>query len=311
MPRRPPRRPDTPRPPGAEPERPSLRELERFTRSTLKQWQIAAKRLNWLQRSLYFDLEPLRQGVAHPLLDAIRQGATHALEFSDWCRIVDYRYSLTPLSVAGSLRQEGGRFNIGEALSPGSFTAFPALYIADDFEAAQREKFGARPPRTPAELSSLDLALRTPASFTQCRLRGRVNQLLDVSNPEALKPFVDVIKQFVPPRQIALLARQLNIRRAPWLIRSVSTLRQQLLHPHWRMQPMQFDLPSNSQIFGRIAAAAGIHGILYPSVRQVGKQCLALFPQNWAGSASFVEVMDAVPAGATLTRIDGVSATLF
>jgi hypothetical protein len=73
------------------------------------------------------------------------------------------------------------------------------------------------------------------------------------------------------------------------------------------MLPQQFDLPANSQIFGRIAAAAGIHGILYPSARNVAKRCLALFPQNWAGSGSYVQVSDAAPEGAQLTRIDGLT----
>jgi hypothetical protein len=73
------------------------------------------------------------------------------------------------------------------------------------------------------------------------------------------------------------------------------------------MLPQQFDLPSNSQIFGRIAAAAGLHGILYPSARQVAKRCLALFPQNWADSGSFVEVGDEAPQDARLTRIDATT----
>lgn len=80
-----------------------------------------------------------------------------------------------------------------------------------------------------------------------------------------------------------------------------------VLHPNWRMLPQQFDLPASSQIFGRIAAAAGIHGILYPSSRHVAKRCLALFPQNWAGSGSFVQVSDEAPEGAQLTRIDGLT----
>ena len=73
------------------------------------------------------------------------------------------------------------------------------------------------------------------------------------------------------------------------------------------MLPMQYDLPSNSQVFGRIAAAAGVHGILYPSVRVEGRQCLALFPQNWRSSGSYIEVMDPSPAEARLVRIDATS----
>jgi hypothetical protein len=71
------------------------------------------------------------------------------------------------------------------------------------------------------------------------------------------------------------------------------------------MVPTQFGLPSNSQIFGRMISGAGIHGILYPSLRNSPQKCLALFPQNWASSSSVVEVMDGSPGTARLTRIDG------
>src|SRR6266478_3413097 len=106
------------------------------------------------------------------------------------------------------------------------------------------------------------------------------------------------------PRDVRQAARRLGLRPPPWLIRSPITFQRQLLHPNWRMLPQQFDLPSNSQVFGRIAVAAGLHGILYPSARQQGKQCLALFPQNWADSGSVVEVADTPPPGARLCRID-------
>lgn len=76
------------------------------------------------------------------------------------------------------------------------------------------------------------------------------------------------------------------------------------------MLPQQFDLPSNSQVFGRIAVAAGLHGIQYPSARQQGKRCLALFPQNWTDSGSVVEVADEAPSGARLTRVDGKTKVL-
>jgi hypothetical protein len=97
------------------------------------------------------------------------------------------------------------------------------------------------------------------------------------------------------------------MRAPPTMVRSAAGLQRQLLHRDWRIYPVQFDLPSNSQVFGRIAVAAGVHGILYPSTRQADGRCLALFPQNWKASSSFVEVTDAAPSGARLTRLDGTS----
>ena len=44
-----------------------------------------------------------------------------------------------------------------------------------------------------------------------------------------------------------------------------------------RLVPAEDKAP---QIFGRMAAAAGVHGILYPSSKDDEKQCLALFPQK-------------------------------
>lgn len=301
--------PPRPKPAGSagEPELPSLVELERFSAASLHQWSAAATRLQTLHRALYFELESLRQRDSDRLVEAVRLCAINHFVFKDWSRIVDYRYSLEPLSVAGSVRNEGGRFNVGAALSPGAFTAFPALYVADDYPTAFLERFGSSAGPHGSGLTGEDLALRKPGSFTQVRLRGTLENVLDVGDLDALRPLVNVIKEFPLPKAVAQMARKLGLRQSPWLIRSPTTLQRQLLHPNWRILPMQFDLPSNSQIFGRLVSAAGIHGILYPSARDSAHQCLALFPQNWRGSSSFIEVTDAVPAGVTLTRIDGGS----
>ncbi len=208
MRRRPPPRPTNPvSSANVNADLPSLRELERFSRSSLRQWQQAADRLSKVQRSLYFDLEPLRQRVAPSLLDAVRRGATRTVDLTGWCRIVEWRYTLTPLSMRGSLRDEGGRFNVGERLAPGSFTPFPALYLAENFETAMGEKFSRPDIKASHGLTPAALALRTPASFTQCRLRGQVEQILDVSDREALTPFVEQIKAFEFPKQVLTLSR--------------------------------------------------------------------------------------------------------
>ena len=204
----------------------------------------------------------------------------------------------------GILRSEGGRFNIGARLSPGAFTPFPALYLGEDYATAYQERFGQVPDATTAGLSGAELALRKPGSFTQVRVQGRLDLVLDLGDPQALKPFVEVIKTFTLPASVTTLARQLGLRRPPGLVRSVPGLQRQLLHRHWRILPMQFDLPANTQVFGRIAAAAGMDGILYPSARHAGTRCLALYPQNWRDSASFVEVADPVPAEARVVRLD-------
>lgn len=280
---------------------PSLIELDRFSAGSLHRWSAAAKKLDTLHHALYFGLESFRQRDGKRLQDAVRSATTGPYEFTGWCRVIDYRHCLEPLSVAGSIKGDGGRFNIGAKLGPGTFTAFPALYVAEDYPTALRERFGANR----AALTAEELALRMPASFTQVRLRGQLENLVDVSDLEALKPLVAIIREFPMPKSVVKAARDLGLRQAPWMVRSPVTLQKQLLHRLWRMLPTQFGLPANSQIFGRMVSGAGVHGILYPSVRNSPQKCLALFPQNWAHSSSAVEVMDAVPAGARLTRIDG------
>ncbi len=260
--------------------------------------------LGHLHTALYFGLESVRQANGQALIDAMRAGMTSGFRFSDWSRIVDFRYSLEPLSVAGSIKTEGGRFNIGNRLSPGAFSPFPALYVAEDYATAYRERFGQLPDERTEGLTGAELALRGPASFTHVRVHGQVDLVLDVGDAMALKSFIDVIRGFRLPAGVSGWVRRLGLQNPPSMVRSVGGLQRQLLQRAWRMLPMQYDLPANSQVFGRIAVAAGAHGILYPSVRAQGRKCLALFPQNWIKSGSFVEVSDAVPAGARLVRID-------
>jgi hypothetical protein len=137
------------------------------------------------------------------------------------------------------------------------------------------------------------------------RLNGAIEQVIDIGDLDALRPFTEILRNFQVPKVVLQTARQLGLRQTSWLIRSPSLLQRKLLDPNWRMVPVQFDLPSNSQIFGRLALAAGLHGILYPSTKQVGKRCMALFIQNWSNSGSFVEVSDPVPKDAMKTRVSG------
>lgn len=291
--------------PSSDDEMPSLLELERFSQANLRQWLSAGSALQALYSSLYFELEPKRQRDGQRLLDAIRSRAIQDFEFRDWSRVVDYQYSHEPLSTIGSTKGIGGRFNFGAEISPATVTSFPALYLAEDQETSLRERFGNPASKNSSSLSGIELALRSPSSFTQLRLHGGLDLILDIGDLRALEPFVAVIRSYPLPKAVRLAARGLAMRRPPWLIRSNTALQRQLLHPDWRAWPMQFSVPSNSQIFGRLASAAGMHGILYPSTKNSSRRCLALFPRNWTGSASFVELSDPPPPGVATRRIDG------
>ena len=69
---------------------------------------------------------------------------------------------------------------------------------------------------------------------------------------------------------------------------------------------MLYDVPAGGQIFGGTAVDAGIEGILYESVL-TGKECLAVFPQNFLNSSSYVELDDPAPSDDVRTRIDSTN----
>jgi hypothetical protein len=287
-----------------EPGLPSLVFLEEFTRASLSQWRSAGKNLERFSKTLFFDLEKHRAQHSDELVDAIRSSTKGPFEFRGWARVVDYRYSTEPLSMEGSLKGDGGRFNIGRTLNPAAYTPFPSLYLAEDFPTAYRERFGLDRAVTTNGLTAGELVLRRNTSFTSIALEGRVDCHLDIGDVDSLKATADVLRRFQMPNTIPTQARQLRLR-PPGLVRSAQGLQRQLLSPNWRLEPAQYDLPSNSQIFGRLCSAAGVHAILYPSTRDDSRQCLALMPQNWKDSESFVEIQGLVPESVRVRRLDG------
>ena len=224
------------------------------------------------------------------------------IELKRWTRIVEYRYSTESLSAAGSM-EVGGRFNVGRDLDPRVFPPFPALYIAEDFETAYCEKFGA-PSKSSgtAAFKGQEFALRHPGSFTSVELVGEVLQLFDLTATRSLGPFTKVISSFSISADLAALAKKLGIK-PPWLATTPSVLRRTLLAPHWRGMPAQFEIPANSQVFGRLLIEAGFEGVLYPLSKGSGL-CIAVVPESLAAGESYVELADESPAGVRVTRMD-------
>lgn len=304
------RRPAPPRrtsPLPSEPGLPGLEILEEISAHSLAKWRQAGRNLEQLSEALYFGLEARRSRHSAELLDALRKCAQGPRTFHGWARLVDYQYANQPLSMAGSLKGDGGRFNVGGGLDPAVHAAFPALYIAEDFATAFRERFGVDQGSNTGGLLAEELVLRRPTSFAQVALDVHVETVIDVGDLPSLKPIADILSRIQMPPGVTVLSRKLRLR-APWLVRTASSLQRMLLHANWRTDPVQYGLPSSPQIFGRMCVAAGIHGVLYPSARNSGKHCLALFPQKWLGSGSFVELADPCPPGTTIRRLDGNNA---
>jgi hypothetical protein len=292
----PPKRPPDPAAP------PTLHELERFSNADLDRWAVASARLDELQRELHFGLESQRLAHRDALLTALRGAAAPALALERWVRLVEYQYSLEPLSPVGSILRDGGRFNIGREVGDGAFKSFPALYVASDLEVGLREYYQIDKTHRRSGLTREEFALRRQGSFTAVEVSGQLDLVFDIGRLDALKPFVEIVSRFKMPPRVVQLARALKLR-PPRLIRSASGLRRVLTTKNWRAWPVQFDLPATSQVFGALLRDAGFEAVLYPSARGEGR-CVAVFPENFRASQSYVEVMSPVPSGASLTTLD-------
>jgi hypothetical protein len=301
-----PQQPPTKRGQAQLPGTPTLAELERFSDAGLRQWRQGWERYREIYSTLYFELERQRAQHADEIADALLRNAAPPEQIRGWARMVDYQFGLAPLSVAGSLSDDGGRFNIGKRLNSAAFAPFGALYVADSHDASFAEKFTMRPGDSREGLSASELALRRPNSYVFVAIDGFLEHFFNIGNRGALEDFVRVIARFKMPERVIQLARAIRIV-PPAMIRSVSALKTQVLHPNWRTLPVHFSLPSNSQIFGRLLHAAGFHGVSFPSSKCPGSRCIALFPDNWRGSATEIHVTGPVPEGARLTQLDGTT----
>jgi hypothetical protein len=214
--------------------------------------------------------------------------------------VVDYRYSLAPLSSAGSvLNDPGGRFNIGD-IDATKFPTFPGLYLASNPETALLERFGG----SDGALGPLDLALRKASSYSNVAVNGEIGTVVNLDDPAKLQPFVDIVGGFTVPAEFASRARRLGLTPLQ-LVDSAAALRRELVDARWRNFPMQVDVPSSSQIFGQLVADAGIEGILYPSVKTQAP-CLVVFPHKLAPT-SYVELADVAPPEVRHPRLDSSS----
>jgi hypothetical protein len=75
----------------------------------------------------------------------------------------------------------------------------------------------------------------------------------------------------------------------------VKILHENLFNPNWRALPQQFDVPANSQVFGKLLRDAGFEAVLYPSTKGP-KRCLAVFVENFENSSSKIELCDRYPS---------------
>ena len=243
-----------------------------------------------------------RSRISEKIRSALMDASEGPFEFQDWQRVVKWRYSLSPLSPAGSLKSEGGgRFNYSE-FNPTKFPPFPALYLAEKRETAMCETLGQSPAEAGA-LNPFELALTNAQSVSIVSVRGRMDTIIDLRHMDRLKGLVELIKDFKIPQHVIDQGTALG-QKVPPVVSTLEQLRATLTEYNWRWMPILGDVPASCQNFGQMVMQAGISGILYES-KLDGGLCLAGFPQNF--QSSFVEIQDAGPEGIVAKRLDANS----
>ena len=285
---------------------PSLYELDSFSLADLERWHKSSDLLDELYRELYFGFEIQRVARRDELLKALRGKAARPLDLSGWYRLVEYQYCLEPLSARGSVTRYGGRFNMGAEVGSGAFGSFPALYIAEDLDTALREYLQVSAATRTGGLTREDFALKKPGGFLSAEVHGHFELVFDMGDVASLRPFAELIATFKVPPRVSRIARQLRSPRAN-LIRTTGQLQRAVLAANWRAWPIQFDVPSNSQVLGRLLYDAGYEAVVYPSTRN-GKRCIAVFPTSLSDSQSFVALSGNYPHSVSVPKLDAGSA---
>ena len=287
---------------------PGILELDRFSSADLRRWEALSADLEELSRELFFALRPARDRLRPQLIDAL-QGSPHctSLPIEHWARIVPHEFSLVPLSAAGSLRSFGGRFNAGVDLDEGTLLPWPALYLAEDYETAYRERFAAPRSDESSGLAPQELALAGRDSFSVVRISGRIDNVLDLRTPTALDAVAKLYRRIDMPERAKTLRKRLGLtNRQSYMVRTAQQLYVSIFEPNWRGRPAQFGLPANGQILAEIVRASGYEGILYKSTKGKG-DCLAVFPDKITTN-SYLALSDPAPKETRHTRLDIESA---
>ena len=248
----------------------------------------------------YSELARQRSLIQEQLQQALIQPSV-CYEFANWQRAVKYKYGLHPLSTVGSLSFIGGRFNTGTGVNS-EVPYFPALYLAQNKDTSLQEHLGQEPNKL---LSPREVALTNAASETIVSVSGKLDKVFDLTKEAPLVSFVNLIKNFELSSDVQAFAKRLGLS-ASQIIKTPEVLLAALLEPNWRNCPTNYDVPSNSQIFGHLVYLSGIEGILYPS-KFTGDLCLVVFPKNFVGTDSFIMLDDKPPHEKVPTKIDGIT----
>jgi len=253
------------------------------------------------QWEYYSELAQQRHQVHDELKKVLIQSSEN-FRFKKWQRAVKWKYGLHPLSTTGSLTFIGGRFNAGIDINS-AIPSFPALYLAVDKDTALQETLGQIEVKD-SQLSARELALINPQSEVIVSVSGELEKVMDLRKAEKLNAFVELTKGFKLSPALKESAKRLGLPK-PKIVQRSRDLLDTLLKEEWQVPPVG-DVPANSQIFGQLIYRAGIEGILYPSRRTI-KDCLAIFPNNFAVTSSYITLDDEPPHVRVPRRIDSTN----
>lgn len=280
-------------------------ELDRFSKESLERWSEISADLDELQDILYFNLEPERRRHRPDLLKALQETPAEPLQIENRARIVDYQWTLYPLSAAGSLTGIGGRFNAGTEIDSLTFSPWPSLYLASDHATAYREKFQIEAGHTVEGLSPEELALTAGKSHTTVALKGKLSRVFRMT-PTTLGPVARVLGKIKMPDRAERIKKKLKISPNDLsMMRTGKQLHDAAAVHNWRVLPIQFGLPAPSQILSELIRAADFEAVSYQSSKG-GGTCLAVFVDRLA-PGSFIELSGNHPSGA-IARLDETTA---
>jgi len=274
----------------------SILELDRFSSADVERWSRVSHDLDEYNDLLYFGVEPQRQRYKAAIRAALESVDPVAVDLQGWVRLVTFQFSLSPLSAAGSLTDVGGRFNVGRDVDKSMQSPWPALYIAEDFETAFREKFQLASTETCGGLHPEELALLPGSSFASLQVDGHIARVFDLEAPGSLVALCKVLGKMKLPQEIRSIQKRLRLPpNHAYMVRTPGRLMQDVMAPNWRIAPVQYGLPASGQILASMIREAGFEGIRYPSTKGDG-HCVALFPDRIVSEQTRLELHDSAPA---------------
>jgi hypothetical protein len=282
-----------------------LYDLDSFSDASIQQWQSYGRAVRDFHYALFFDLAGQRAARHKDLRDALQRVPPITISLEGWYRLVNFRYSYDALSPAGSLRWVGHRFNFGSDIDPARFPAFPALYLAEDFETAFREYHGLPKDKQIDGLRPDELSLEDRGNWATLQVGGHVNNVFDLTKTANLRGVCRIFSNFNLSDRVKRLSAKAKMP-ATTLVKTPSELLASIMIESWKSSPVHFDVPANSQVFAQLVVEAGFEGILYRSAKGA-KKCLAVFTRQLGNSDSIIALRGEYPPGVKSVEISAAN----